>query len=1501
MKKSKLLTLLVLALAVCTVIGMMAFSASAAADHPHTADTTHCACGGLGVKETHTECVNETWKPWTNGMTSPTSGNYYLAEDVTITKAITLGGNLKICLNGYTLTCDGARLTTYTGTSLRNIDVCDCSQGKTGKITSNFTGNQGGIFLHRCGTINLYSGTLEHTGTESTVNGGIIRLGFTNSTSTATFNMYGGTITGGVAAKGGNIYSGESTKITVNLYGGIITGGTATNYGGNICMDKGVLNLKGTILENGTCTDGVGGNLYTCVTTNMSSGQIYGGSASGYGDNVQLQGAAFTMTGGSIGEAEQTATEPGHNLNMINATFSMTGGSIKGLTRATCTGDNNGTITINQGAQLAGGAENLRLVHNNVTLNVGSALHDLGDSGLLGITLDSAYTNATFANATADPAGKVFSDNQYASVVYEDGKLSLVANTMQVGFGKVSIAPAAGTPLGGYGDSATRVSTGNDETYGLTATAIAITDSESETFLLITADLVSLPDSVVADARNAIKEATGVSVSHIVISATHTHAAPDLALSENEAIEAYKAELYANLVQAAKDAIADRAAATAQIGSVEISGQNYIRHYTDTDGNYYGYAHWTAEALDSGKTLTHAAEADCTMQLVKFDRGDKTPVVIANWQTHPHLLGNVDYASADLVGAFRDALGVAQGWNVAYFSGASGNVNPKSMVTTDEKTYVSMGQAMAQVAATVEFTDAGLSTMETKQTKYAATYKAVAEEQYNAAVAFLASEDTGWNAAKNAGFNSIYEAKTIKAVYEAAQKSATKNLEINAISLGQIAFVTAPYEMFDANGETIKAADSHAMTLVLTNANGSVGYIPSDLSGVTALDGIYELDSTKFVAGTGEALAETYVKMLAKLVSGDYCVCGDQCSGRQDHTCVDVSWQAFPGNGKMPTSGNFYLDNDVSITYGAGLCSIEGSLALDLRGKTLTLNATGKGRAFTIGEGETLSICDSVGGGQIILTGSLAQSGGLIFNNKGTANIYGGTIDASAITEATEEGGVIIRNAAGSNCNIYNATLIGGTTTGNGGAISNAGTLNVYTDVTIMNGSAKQGGNIYSATNAIKIWGNVIGGTATDKGGNIYAAYTTYVYGKVDGGSAPLGGNIFQSQNTLFLFGAQIVNAKQGGGVYINTGAKVTVGSNTTTSMNKMVDSNFVNLYLPTGTLIGLGTANEPLEAAANVGITQEDPTQPIASTDKAYFANGVSASDVFYKQGAECGVAQINGQLYFQDYVAYAYYQQDGAFKSKGYYTVEDAIAHADVSYVKLCADRNEALNITSDLYLDLAGYSINATVNVADGATLYGMDSATDDYEGAYGKITAVNGNYASVLTVTTAGGMRRYVAIAEETGISFHRYYAAVTAISLDPSHDALGYKATFRGDAKVMATVESIGFNLWVAGGEVKTYTKSTDIADGCVMSLRLKNILAHNGGEMTISAQAVVKFSHVDDLAVGSTQTTTMKETLQAVNAAWADYSEEQKQAVQTLCGKFDITKTWELNNILAAN
>ena len=49
---------------------------------------------------------------------------------------------------------------------------------------------------------------------------------------------------------------------------------------------------------------------------------------------------------------------------------------------------------------------------------------------------------------------------------------------------------------------------------------------------------------------------------------------------------------------------------------------------------------------------------------------------------------------------------------------------------------------------------------------------------------------------------------------------------------------------------------------------------------------------------------------------------------------------------------------------------------------------------------------------------------------------------------------------------------------------------------------------------------------------------------------------------------------------------------------------------------------------------------------------------------------------------------------------------------------------------------------------------------------------------------------------------------------------------------------------------------------------------------------------------GGQQTTSMKQTLQYVDAAWSGYTEAQKTAVKELCSKFyDVVSLWDLKNI----
>ncbi len=93
------------------------------------------------------------------------------------------------------------------------------------------------------GIINLYSGTVtRNPESKGLINGGgCIKVG-----KDSVLNMYGGTVEGGIADMGGNIFSSGGF---VNIYGGKITGGTSPD-GGNIRISgSATLNMQGGTVD----------------------------------------------------------------------------------------------------------------------------------------------------------------------------------------------------------------------------------------------------------------------------------------------------------------------------------------------------------------------------------------------------------------------------------------------------------------------------------------------------------------------------------------------------------------------------------------------------------------------------------------------------------------------------------------------------------------------------------------------------------------------------------------------------------------------------------------------------------------------------------------------------------------------------------------------------------------------------------------------------------------------------------------------------------------------------------------------------------------------------------------------------------------------------------------------------------------------------------------------------------------------------------------------------
>ena len=127
--------------------------------------------------------------------------------------------------------------------------------------------------------------------------------------------------------------------------------------------------------------------------------------------------------------------------------------------------------------------------------------------------------------------------------------------------------------------------------------------------------------------------------------------------------------------------------------------------------------------------------------------------------------------------------------------------------------------------------------------------------------------------------------------------------------------------------------------------------------------------------------------------------------------------------------------------------------------------------------------------------------------------------------------------------------------------------------------------------------------------------------------------------------------------------------------------------------------------------------------------------------------------------------------------------------------------------------------------------------------------------------------------------------LTHISLDPSHDALGYKAA----ATNLPQGAHVEISLWVT--EDRVVTKSAE-------TLRLKNILAYNGGQTEIFAKAQIVDAQGNVIAESAVVKTTMRQTLETVDTAWNTYSADQKNAVLALCKQYlSAVSDWNIPNI----
>ena len=407
-----------------------------------------------------------------------------------------------------------------------------------------------------------------------------------------------------------------------------------------------------------------------------------------------------------------------------------------------------------------------------------------------------------------------------------------------IGFGRRDISPKEPQPLAGYGNCERRMPDQivKDPLY---TTCIAVSDEKDSTVLIFTMDLIHHGDRSVHAIRAAIEKELGIPGSRVMLQGTHTHSAPDLWASQMECMSRYLEQVVTACVEAAKEALADRSEAEMYYGSAETVNLNFVKHYqhTTADGEvkYFG-DNFGIQVLD--ETTRHITDADPTMHLLKIVRSGKKDIIMANWRAHATLTGGLKKpeVSADFPGAFREVMEQQLGCLFAFHQGAAGNINAATRLRdTEERTrdYKLFGKFLAEHALE------GLQNMKklpggaVRIKNYTMMGKVDHSEDYRIEdakkVVKVWVETSDYAAVKEVaaplGIRSPYKATAICRRYNGPQEL---DLELNTITVGEeLAFITAPNELFDTISVMVEEGSPYAQTLTLGYCNAYRGYIPS--------------------------------------------------------------------------------------------------------------------------------------------------------------------------------------------------------------------------------------------------------------------------------------------------------------------------------------------------------------------------------------------------------------------------------------------------------------------------------------------------------------------------------------------------------------------------------------------------------------------------------------------------------------------------------------------------
>ena len=356
--------------------------------------------------DTHTEHSDGIAVRTEEDILQMQSGNYYYLEaDITLTKTVTIEGEVSLCLNGKVLKYKNSeeKGSVFHIQKEASLKIFDCSDEIHDYITE-----QNGLWTltdsaDAEGRKELKGGViLGGTGEKAEIaelKNSYFCGGFAYIDGGSLF-VYNGNIVGNHAEYGGAVYVTGEGYFEMN--GGNFSGNLSDFRGGAVFVHSGTMLLNnGAISENKAKTNGGGIDISSAGILEMRGGSVTGNTAGAWSGGIENFGA-FDLYGGTV-SANSAAEDAGGIYN--GGVFTMHGGTVRENSAKYGGGVcNDGKMTLHDGKILfnlaqesGGGIYNAdRLVINggkiasNTAITSGGGIENDGDCAMYGGSIGGA-------------------------------------------------------------------------------------------------------------------------------------------------------------------------------------------------------------------------------------------------------------------------------------------------------------------------------------------------------------------------------------------------------------------------------------------------------------------------------------------------------------------------------------------------------------------------------------------------------------------------------------------------------------------------------------------------------------------------------------------------------------------------------------------------------------------------------------------------------------------------------------------------------------------------------------------------------------------------------------------------------------------------------------------------------------------------------------------------------------------------------------------------------